>query len=137
MIILTVDPTSTAPSGKEEAEKSPTFLIEQIRRRIPDIQFRITSCQCRLFFLLVLGTDVLTVPEIVLLVSLLVGVVISQTCFHLFPGRFLLSLSKLHILDLLLLGKLFRNVSIQVELGVTLGRQGRQIRLHSHMQLFG
>ncbi len=77
MIIFAVNTVCTAPSCKEQTEKPSKFLIEQIRSSISDIKFRITPRQCSLFFFLIFRTDVFTIPEIVLLISLFIRIIIG------------------------------------------------------------
>lgn len=112
MIIFTINSSRTTSTCKKQTKISSIFLIKQISSCISYIKFRITSCQCCLFFLLVLSTYILTIPKIILLISFLIRIIIRQTILHLFPSRSLLRIYKLNIFLYLFLSKLFRYITI-------------------------
>lgn len=97
MIVFTVDSVGAASPCEKKAEVCSTFLVEQISCCVPDVELGIATGQCSLFFLLVLGADVLAIPKIVFFVSFFVSIVVGQACFHLFSGRLLFSVSELQV----------------------------------------
>lgn len=118
MIVFTVDSICTAASGEEETEISSTFFVEQIGSSIANVEFWIASGECGLLFLFVFGADILGIPEVILLISFFIGVVIGKGCFHLFAGGPLLGVSEGDPLGFLffevLLGDVFVDVKPQL-----------------------
>ena len=90
MIILAVDSIGTAPPGKEKTVVGCSLGIEQIGSSIANIEFRIAPSQGSFLIFLVFGTDILAIPEVVLLIPFFIGIIVSQRCLNLFPGCSLL-----------------------------------------------
>lgn len=100
---------------------------------VADIELWVALGQRGLFFLLVFGADILAKPEIVLLVSFLVGIVIGKTDFDLFSSRPFHSLCELEILADLFFDKLFRNVLVNVEPWLSFGLECGEVGLYPDM----
>lgn len=133
MIKFTIHSICTASPCKKQTKVCPIFLIEQISCSIPDIILGITSGEGSLFLFLILSTNVLAIPKVILLISLLICVVICQTGFYLFPCSPFFGICKLDILSLFFLCKLFWNIFVKVQLRLSFWCQCGQISLNSHM----
>lgn len=140
MIEFAVYATRTAPPSKEQTEKRAS-LLEQVSFGITDITFRVTPGECSNLILLILGGDILTIPEVKLLIPLLIRVIIGETDLHLFPRRLGgTPLQKLQILLPLLLDELPGQVLINILLlGVDLlaGLEFLQMLLDEFVELGG
>jgi hypothetical protein len=78
MIKLTINAISTAPPSKKQTKIRSLLLILQIGNRITNIHLRITPRQRRLLLLLILSTNKLTIPKVILLIPLFIRVIIGQ-----------------------------------------------------------
>lgn len=135
MIIFAVNSISTTSSCKKQAEICSILLIEEISCRISYIELWIASRKGSLFIFLVFSANVFTIPEVVLLISLFISIIICQTFLYLFSSWFLISLRKFQILGLLLLCKLLWNIFVQIQLRLTFWSKCSQILLDSNMKL--
>ncbi len=120
MVKSAINSTSTATSGKEQAEVRCSFLKE-ICFGIADVAFRVAFSESSHFIFFVLGCNVFAEPEVKLLVSFFVGVVISQTNFYLLTCRPCATLEVLQVLLFLLFDNWLGQVLVYVLLfGVSL-----------------
>lgn len=104
----------TAAPGEEQAEIR-AGLFEEVGLRISHIALRIDTSQSSHLILLVLRRDVLTIPEVKLLIAFLIRVVIGETHFHLLPSRLSRApLQKLHIFLTFFFDQLLRQVFVDV-----------------------
>ena len=134
MVVPAVYSIGTASPGEEEAVVGSSLLIEQISSSVADIKFRVAPRQSCFLVFLVFGADVLAVPEVVLLIALLVGVVIGKGCLYLLPRCSLLGVSEGQILLFLFLHEFLRDVFVYVQFGLGDSLKRRKIGLHSNMQ---
>lgn len=77
MVIPAVDSVGATASGKKETVESSSFFVEEVGSGIAYVEFRVAPGQGSLLIFFVFGTDILAVPEVILFVSFLVGVVIG------------------------------------------------------------
>lgn len=95
MVIFAVNSVGAGSPGKEEAKIGTAFLVEQVCSSVSNIEFGIASGQGGLFIFFIFGANVLGIPEVILLIALLVGIVVSEGGFNLFAGRSLFGLGEL------------------------------------------
>lgn len=77
MIISAIDSIGAAPSGEEETVVGASLFIEEVCSGVANVEFGVAPGEGSLFVLLVLRANVLAIPEVVLFISLFVGVVIG------------------------------------------------------------
>ena len=135
MIISTIYSIWTAPSCEEKTIICCSFLVEKVSSSITNIKFRITSGQSSFLVLLVFRADILAIPEVILLISFFICIIISKRCLNLLPGCSFLRISKSQILFFLLLDKLLRNMFIDIEFWFCNCLKRREISLNPLMQL--
>ncbi len=78
MIKPTINAIGTAPPGKKETKIGSLLLILQIGNSITNIHLRITPSQRRLLLLLILSTNKLTIPKVILLIPLFIRIIIGE-----------------------------------------------------------
>ena len=94
VIISTVNSIRTASSREEKAIICCSFLVKKISSSITNIKFRIASCQSCFLVFLVFGADILAIPEVILLISFFICIIISKRCLNLLPGSSFLRISE-------------------------------------------
>jgi len=137
MIIFAVHPVSTAAPSEEKAVKRPSSLVKKVGSSIAYIQLWVAPGKGSLLVFFVFGTDVLAVPEVILLIPFLVGIIIGQRCLHLFSGRPLKRIRKGQIFLSLVFDELLGNVLVDIAARLCCSFERSEISLDPIMQLLG
>ncbi len=138
MVILAVDSVGATATGKKKAEIGSTFLIEKISSSVADIKLRIAPGEGGFLFLIILGADVLGVPEVILLIAFLVSIIIGKGGLNLFSCGSLFSLSEGNPFIFLFFEVLFGDVFVDVKAEFGSFRfEGSEVDLNTFVKLLG